>query len=80
MRGTSLSLSPSLTVYRIREVLEGDAPEVFDAVVKQEEPPACEKYDYADDLLTARLYVPARERHQDTRWCGWDRGVGCHTW
>lgn len=60
---------PALTVYRIRDVLDGDIPEVFDVVLDPEELPACVTHDYADDQLTARLYVPPTHP-QAPRWAG----------
>lgn len=49
---------PSLTVYRIRDVLEGDVPSVFDEVIDAHALRSCAVHDYYDDLLTARLYIP----------------------
>lgn len=49
---------PALTVYRIRDALDGDVTNLFDVVVDPDALDACEIHDYSDDALTARLYLP----------------------
>jgi uncharacterized protein (TIGR04141 family) len=58
---------PSLTVYRLRDPLHGDVPDVFDQVIYPEALVDCAKYNYIDDQMTARLYLPAADPEQP-RW------------
>lgn len=60
---------PALTIYRIRDDLDGAVPAVFDRILDAEELAGCVTHDYADDLLTARLYVPPTQP-QAPRWAG----------
>jgi uncharacterized protein (TIGR04141 family) len=59
-------------VYRIRDTLDGEAPSVFDEVVDSQALDSCQTYDYSDDLLTARLYLP-RVHPQFPRWASFVR-------
>lgn len=50
---------PAITLYRVRDVLVGDLPAVFDQVVEPDALGSCDKYDHSTADLDARLYVPA---------------------